>query len=125
MRALIFTLIMIFSLNSYADKSREFLLSATYGTLAGTLVGAATLAFADQPGDKLHRIARGASLGLYLGIALGIYVTSYYEPEEDKPEGDVYPEGQVPDDQARLYIAPTFTENRIDGASIQYEFAKF
>lgn len=57
-----------------SSSSREFIASCTYGVLAGTLVGAASLAFTDRPGDNLNRVARGASLGLYTGILLGMYV---------------------------------------------------
>lgn len=53
---------------------REFVMSCSYGVLAGTLVGAASLAFSDRPGDNLNKIARGASIGLYAGILLGLYV---------------------------------------------------
>ena len=53
---------------------REFIMSCTYGVLAGTLVGAASLAFVDKPGDNLNKVARGASIGLYTGILLGLYV---------------------------------------------------
>src|SRR5262245_13302438 len=61
------------------NPERDFIMSCTYGVLAGTLVGAASLAFVDKPGDNLQRVARGASLGLYAGIALGYY-TVYYLP---------------------------------------------
>ncbi|OQW48612.1 MAG: hypothetical protein A4S09_04225 [Proteobacteria bacterium SG_bin7] len=54
--------------------SKEFITSVTYGVLAGTLVGVASLAFTTNPGENLNKIARGASLGLYLGIGLGLYV---------------------------------------------------
>ena len=67
------------SLPAKANPEREFIMSCTYGVLAGTLVGAASLAFVDKPGDNLQRVARGASLGLYAGIALGVY-TVYYLP---------------------------------------------
>jgi hypothetical protein len=66
-----------------ADPSKEFLMSCTYGVLAGTLVGAASLAFTSQPGDNLRNIARGASLGLYTGILLGAYVV-YLVPGQDE-----------------------------------------
>jgi hypothetical protein len=67
-----------------AEPTREFIMSATYGVLAGTLVGAATLAFTDKPGDNLRNIARGASYGLYAGILLGLYVV-YGVPDGDEP----------------------------------------
>src|SRR4051794_14077758 len=74
--ALFATLILFtYSTRASADNpGREFLMSCTYGVLAGTLVGAATLAFTSKPGDNLNRVARGASFGLYAGILLGFYV---------------------------------------------------
>lgn len=62
---------------------KDFVVSCSYGVLAGTLVGAATLAFSDKPGDNLNKVARGASLGLYAGILLGAYVV-YGGPSEDE-----------------------------------------
>ncbi len=70
---------------SGANPEREFIMSCTYGVLAGTLVGAASLAFVDKPGDNLQRVARGASLGLYMGIALGAY-TVYILPGQIEKE---------------------------------------
>jgi hypothetical protein len=72
---------LFFSFPAQANPEREFIMSCTYGVLAGTLVGAASLAFVDKPGDNLQRVARGASLGLYAGIALGVY-TVYYLPDK-------------------------------------------
>jgi hypothetical protein len=57
------------------SSAKPFFSSCFYGTVAGTLVGAATLAFTSNPGDNLSNIARGASLGLYGGIILGLYLT--------------------------------------------------
>jgi hypothetical protein len=57
-----------------AGPAREILLTSTYGVIAGSIVGLATLAFVGSPGDSLRNIAMGASIGLYVGIALGIYV---------------------------------------------------
>jgi hypothetical protein len=68
-----------------SNPEREFIMSCTYGVLAGTLVGAASLAFVDKPGDNLQRVARGASLGLYMGIALGAY-TVYILPGQIEKE---------------------------------------
>ena len=77
----LFALPLFLSLPAKANPEREFIMSCTYGVLAGTLVGAASLAFVDKPGDNLQRVARGASLGLYAGIALGVY-TVYYLPNK-------------------------------------------
>jgi len=92
---------------SAADKTKEFTTSCIYGVLAGTLVGAATLAFTSKPGDNLNNVARGASYGLYTGILLGLYVT-YGVPndqEGDQGPGDegapASPDGTNPDEGAQ------------------------
>ena len=56
------------------SEMKAFVTSSTYGVLAGALVGAATLAFTENPSDHLRNVAKGASLGLYAGILLGVYV---------------------------------------------------
>ena len=95
-------LILIFSSSAHGvTDGKEFITSVIYGTLAGTLVGAATLAFTSNPGDNLNNVARGASFGLYAGILLGLYVT-YGVPEggenyEQQPApGEGFPEGELP-----------------------------
>jgi len=45
---------------------------SVYGGLAGTLVGAAVLAFAKKPGDHLDYMAYGAATGVLVGAAYGI-----------------------------------------------------
>lgn len=74
------------SLNSFAlerNKMRTFLISCGYGTAIGAAVGAGSLAFTDDPGSKLNVIAKGASLGLYAGIGIGIYLNSQPTYSED------------------------------------------
>ena len=118
-----------------ADSGREFLLSCTYGVLAGALVGAATLAVEDNPGDKIHRVARGASLGLYTGILLGLYVVyvvpSQYESNEEQQLEEIQ-EVIEPDDYGRvmrkmpkLTFYPVFEQNRITGAAFNYNVIRF
>jgi hypothetical protein len=68
-----------------AEAMHEFIISSTYGALAGGLVGAASLAFSDRPGDNLNRVARGTSLGLYAGMLLGLYVIYGVPSEKDDP----------------------------------------
>jgi hypothetical protein len=74
----------LFAFQSQANSKKEFITSCTYGVLAGTLVGAASLAFTTQPGENLQQVARGASLGLYAGIALGFYVVSLTPGDVDE-----------------------------------------
>ncbi len=78
------------SSRAHADATRDFLVSCSYGVLAGTMVGAATLAFTDRPGENLNKVARGASLGLYAGILLGAYIVSggpSADDDDDLPPG--------------------------------------
>ena len=93
----ILVLPLFLSLPAQANSEREFIMSCTYGVLAGTLVGAASLAFVDKPGDNLQRVARGASLGLYAGIALGVY-TVYYLPGKINKKEDQQIDDMVGDD---------------------------
>lgn len=87
--------ILIIPRQSLADSSKEFFTSVIYGTVAGTLVGVATLAFTANPGDNLMNIARGASLGLYAGIILGAYLV-YGIDDSETPQGSISPEGAPP-----------------------------
>jgi hypothetical protein len=68
-----------------ASKMREMVVTSSYGVLAGTLVGVSSLAFTRRPGDHLKNIAVGASLGLYAGLLLGLYI-AYAVPEPGKDE---------------------------------------
>jgi hypothetical protein len=103
-------------------SGKEFIAACTYGVLAGTLVGAASLAFTSSPGKNLNRVARGASIGLYTGILLGAYVV-YVVPSLEQPEEDplvgflkAHP----------FWISPTFGNNAaIDGAVADVTIAHF
>ena len=120
-----------------AEAGREFLLSCTYGVLAGALVGAASLAVEDNPSDKVHRVARGASLGLYTGILLGVYVVyvvpAQLEAEEDEELEEIQ-EQIEPDDYGRLMrryqppkltLYPVIEQNRVTGAALNYNVIRF
>lgn len=100
-------------------SSREFIASVTYGVLAGTLVGAASLAFTDRPGDNLNRVARGASLGLYTGILLGVYVV-YIVPGMGA-EDDEDPVARL--DRLPFLVSPTLDLlDRPDGATANWVY---
>ena len=107
---------------AHADSTREFMMSAAYGTLAGTIVGAATLAFSDKPGDNLNKVARGASLGLYAGILLGLYVV-YGGPSEDADVAEQLKNASLrrPD----LLVAPIIGDRGLEGAQASYSVLHF
>lgn len=112
--AVVFIVSALFNSSAQAQAvgpSREFITSVTYGVLAGTLVGVASLAFTTNPGENLNKIARGASLGLYLGIGLGLYV-AYGVPDNGEPQ-DV------------VGIYPVIGEKGIEGAGGLITFSRF
>ncbi len=117
--ALILTFTFGFSPRASADPMKEIIVSSAYGVLAGTLVGAATLAFTDRPGDNLKNIARGASLGLYAGILLGLYVAYVIPDEEDEEE--------VPPEQTNYpMIYPLIGDNNtVEGAAMTMKVLSF
>jgi hypothetical protein len=107
-----------------ASPEREFIMSCTYGVMAGTLVGAATLAFSSNPGNNLQNVARGASIGLYVGIALGYY-TAYMLPKQlEKEQEDKL--NKETDSQGRHFrVFPFFVAdgaNTASGAGLHWEF---
>jgi hypothetical protein len=99
-----------------ADAMRDFVVSASYGVLAGTLVGAATLAFSDRPGENLNRIARGASIGLYAGMLLGAYIL-FGVPGPD----DDYAFSEPP----RFQVMPLISERGFEGAHASWSLMRF
>lgn len=108
-----------------ASPEREFIMSCTYGVLAGTLVGAALLAFEDKPADNLQLVARGASIGLYMGIGLGYY-TAFAVPNELQKEENEAIEGGVSQSQpSALMIFPLVANNKIDGAGFAWHAWRF
>ena len=114
-----------------ADPMRDFVMSCSYGVLAGTLVGAAALAFTDKPGDNLDMVARGASLGLYAGILLGLYVTSAPDGLEDEsgvilpPQGLLTPPSRPRPDLPRAMLVPIFGGRGVEGGRLQFSVARF
>ncbi len=88
-----FWILILFFVSPFAranQNSHEFVMSCSYGVMAGALVGAGALAFTKHPSQNLNYIARGASYGLYSGIILGLYVI-YGLPLEDEPRVSITP----------------------------------
>lgn len=104
------------------NPTREFVMSCTYGVLAGTLVGAASLAFVDKPSDKMHRVARGASIGLYTGIFLGVYVV-YIVPALESTGEEEDPVARA--EKLPFMIAPRFENDKLAGADLTVNVLRF
>ncbi len=76
--------LMFFSQGVFAQELKQFLQSCGYGTLAGAGLGLASLVFEKKPNESFGNIARGSSLGLYGGIAYGIFMIN----QQGKPSKD-------------------------------------
>ena len=70
-----------------AGTAKIFLMTSTYGVMAGALAGLASLAFYSHPSEKTRNVAMGASAGLYAGILLGAYIV-YWVPDSKKKKVD-------------------------------------
>lgn len=80
-QALWITILMLFVFEGVqASALSQFLRSCAYGTATGAVLGVVSLALTDKPGEDVANIAKGASLGLYGGIAYGFYQLSQ-EPQ--------------------------------------------
>lgn len=95
-----------------SNKLVEFIKTCGYGALIGAGVGVVTLAMENNPNEHYANVAKGASLGLYAGIAYGMY------------ESRRQPEPTLRQDYG-LLIIPKFEEAKVDGlevASTVYSF---
>lgn len=145
---LVLPLILVSPQKATAEPMREFILSCSYGVLAGTLVGAATLAFSDKPGDNLDSVARGASIGLYAGMLLGAYVVYGVPSSDDELYMQQLTDSSSSDDsenskpspysgkvssisaralmqEPKFQLVPLFSERGLDGARAQLSLVRF
>ena len=81
---------------SASQETKIFLTTATYGVLAGSLTGLASLAFYETPGEHMRNVAMGASLGLYAGVVMGAYLI-YAVPDGSTPTNNDQPMLDEPD----------------------------
>lgn len=78
------SLLLFYSQFGFSQELKQFLQACGYGTLAGAGLGLASLVFEKKPNESSANIARGASLGLYGGIAYGIFMMN----QQAKPVKD-------------------------------------
>jgi len=115
--AILMVVVLLVPRSVYADAAKELFMSSAYGVLAGTLVGAASLAFTDQPGSNLKNIARGASLGLYAGILLGLYVV-YVVPSDGGDDDGSADDGLPKPGASRSMVVPIISDKGVEGAAL-------
>lgn len=111
MKKIVIALVMSLSFSSaHATDLPSFLKACAYGTLAGATAGLVSLALTDKPSEHGNNVARGASLGLYAGIAYGLL-------KKDPPAQTVV------DPYASL--APVIHEGKVDGAQVLVNLGSF
>lgn len=86
-----------------AQDLKSFLKSCAWGVIGGASAGIVSLAFTDKPSESWNNVAKGASLGLYVGIGYGLYQinrspTTYQQPD--------------------FAIIPNIKEGKLNGAQI-------
>ena len=100
LKILVFLFTLIFSSVSawgFNPKVKTIGLNAAYGAIGGGLLGISSLAF----GAQGRVVAKGASLGLYFGLAFGAYVVVTHgrgHDSYDSGEG-----GYAPSDNTNIY----------------------
>ena len=113
MKTFLTTLAFVFSFHSTASAASNmstFLKSCAYGTLGGAVVGLASLAISENPGGKMSNVGRGASLGLYAGIAYGFYtLNKKNDPKTDVEIGENF-----------IYLQPLASRQKIEGAQLNW-----
>lgn len=92
----------------------RFLKSCAWGMAIGTAVGTVTLAFEEKPSEHTINIARGASLGLYGGIAYGML-------QMNPPE----PANRSQFDQDIGWIAPSVKDGSVVGVNANFVLHPF
>jgi hypothetical protein len=116
----------LFSSVTKAAELRDFLMSCAYGTAAGALVGLATLAFSEDPSKNFSNVAKGASLGLYAGIGMGLYMiygdgSSLGTTAMNYSTQDTLKQMSAP----KLALIPEWKDSKVDGLRLQVQIAQF
>lgn len=113
-RQFVGVLLLFVSIQSRAsDNMTIFLKSCGYGAVGGAVAGLATLAVSENPDGKMNNITRGASLGLYFGIAYGLYRIN--SPQSESSSMDL----------AQIWVSPYFADNKVDGAIMNWQALNF
>jgi hypothetical protein len=108
-KTVIISLMLLVGISSPAADFSQFLKACGYGALVGAGVGVVSLALENKPSDHYANVTRGASLGLYGGIAYGAYLLN--PPREHKMHNDIEMGTQT-------VIVPKFTQAKVDGLEI-------
>ncbi len=115
-KSLIFIVAVIFGQVGQAADFKDFLKACGIGALIGAGVGVISLAAENKPSEHYGNMTRGASLGLYAGVAYGAYLMAPRPPSQMRQDMD-YGLGPV--------ITPTFAANKVDGFEVSSSVYRF
>ncbi len=106
-----------------AENMSTFLSSCAYGTLGGAALGLATLAWSENPNGKINNVARGASLGLYAGIAYGAYLVN--NPNKSNSIDMTYDPSESLKPKELVWVSPLIQEKHLDGVQLNLSGFRF
>lgn len=110
--AVLLTLFLVVQTSSaQAQQLKSFLKTCGWGVIIGATAGVVSLAFEDKPSENWSNVAKGASLGLYGGIAYGFYNLNKEEVSTN----------QHPD----FTVFPKLNEGKIEGLQISSTILEF
>ncbi len=115
-KSLLLVSLLVLGQSTQAGDFTRFIKACGFGALIGAGVGVASLAAENKPSEHYANIPRGASLGLYAGIAYGAYLVA--------PQ----PKSQMRQDiefGSATMIVPTFAQNKVDGISVSSSVYNF
>ena len=118
LKSLVLIIILTLTSSCYAADISTFLKSCGMGVAIGAGIGLVSLAAENKPSEHYASITRGASLGLYGGIAYGAYLLSPRTAPGMRQDMDY-------GSNTATVIIPTFAQNKIDGFELNSSVYNF
>ncbi len=131
---LVFCLNLLFSHTGFSQSTEErfqdLFVTAGYSTAFGAAMGAAFLAFTDDPASKLSYVAMGASLGFIGGSILGTYMIfspMVVDNHSTPAANDASLLASIPDKPRALAIRPVWNRqlNHVESLEAGWNIALF
>jgi hypothetical protein len=106
-------LLLVFLSSCIFARFEAIFKSCGYGTMAGAGLGLASLVFEKKPNESYGNIPRGASLGLYGGIAYGLFAMNTPAAKNDNDIVDL--------PSNKLFVYPTAMEKSKLSTSLDFK----